>query len=123
VLYTHKKFLRTVLLIVCLGDFYLNLIHTPLAQAQLNNWNKAHTCKQRAKIKLDNTYKAYSESDQQCKKCIKCCAKHNIYTKYYVRENSTKQLLWYMATTSTMLIYRVLDEITQAILLIIGGVL
>jgi hypothetical protein len=68
VLYTHKKFLRTVLLILCLEDFYLNLRHTPLAQAQLNNWNIAHTCKQLAKIKLDITHIPYNELDQHFKK-------------------------------------------------------
>ncbi len=34
VLYMHRKLLRIVLLILCLGDFYLNLRHTPLAQVQ-----------------------------------------------------------------------------------------
>ena len=32
VLHTHRKILRTVLLIVCMGDFYLNLRHAPLVQ-------------------------------------------------------------------------------------------
>ena len=68
VLYTHKKLLRTVLLILCLGVLHLNLRHTPLAQAQLNNWNIAYTYKQLAKIKLDNNYKAYNELDQHFKK-------------------------------------------------------
>ncbi len=62
VLYTHKKLLRTVLLILCLGDFCLNLRHTPIAQVQLSNWNIAYTFEQLAKIKLDNNYKAYKFS-------------------------------------------------------------
>ena len=81
VLYTHKKLLRTVLLILCLGDFYLNLRHTPIAQVQLSNWNIAYTYEQLAKDKLDNNYKTYKELDQYFKKCVKCCAKHNIHTK------------------------------------------
>ncbi len=51
VLYTHKKLLRTVLLILCLGDFYLNLRRTSIAQVQLSNWNIAYTYEQIAKIK------------------------------------------------------------------------
>jgi hypothetical protein len=121
VLYTHRKLLRTVLLIICLADFYLNLRHTPRAQVQHSNWNIAYTFEQLAKIKSDSTYKACKEIAQHFKKCVKSRAKHNFYTKHYLRENSAKQLVW-MATTSAMLIYKVLDEITQAILLIIGRV-
>jgi hypothetical protein len=71
VLYTHKKLLRTVLLILCFGEFYLNLRHTPLAQVQLSNWNIAYTNEQLAKIKSGNNYKAYKELDQHFKKCDK----------------------------------------------------
>jgi hypothetical protein len=52
VLYTYKKPLRTVVLILCFGDIYLNLRHTPLAlaQVQLSNWNIAYKYEQLAKI-------------------------------------------------------------------------
>ena len=43
VLHTHRKILRTVLLIVCMGDFYLNLRQAPLVQVQPSNWSIAYT--------------------------------------------------------------------------------
>jgi hypothetical protein len=103
-LYTHKKTLRTVLLIICLGDFYLNLRHTLLTQLQIINWNIAYTYEQIAKIKLGNNYKAYKELDQYFKKCVKCCAKHNRHTKYYEKENSAKFFFLHMAITTTIII-------------------
>jgi hypothetical protein len=92
VLYTHKKLLRTVLLILFLGDCYLNLKHTSIVQLQLSNWNIAYTHVQLAKTNLDKNYKTYNELDQYFKKCVKCRGKHNTHKKNYVREKSANQL-------------------------------
>ena len=82
-LHTHSQLLKTVLLILCIGDFYLNLRHVPLAPVQISNWNIAFTYEQLEKIKSDNTKRVYREIAQHFKKCVKCCAKHNFGAKLY----------------------------------------
>ena len=118
----HRQILKTVLFITRISEVTFNLRKLPIYQVQYSNWNISYAYDQLSNSKTISTM-GYSKIAHQIQKCGKASAKHiwEINQARYFGGKAKK--FWVCIVTILKIVaYKYLDEITQATLLIIGGV-